>query len=658
MRLRRLTLRFLIILLVLFTVVGVLSTYLLFRQIDELVSLLGEQYALERAEAARGRLLAPLQRDAALARQLAASPTIQRWMRNEEDPRLRREAFAELESFRESFSDSNYFVAIDESLTYYNQPAEGDLVVEALSPSEASDGWYFRTLTVGEELSFNLDYNPTLDASIVFVNSLITAGDETLGIGGTGLEITQVINRILTAGGTGATTMLANLNGSILAHQDPSIMEHNARNRGGSEQITIYDRAAGESDRETLRRLVADALAGLPAVAMVDLEGRTSLVAMRPILQIDAMMVATVDPSTFVSVADFAPLFGLLVLSILIALAIMALAMERMILSPLALMTDSADRIATGDYELTIPIDRQDEMGELAGSLMTMAGRIAEYTSNLEELVAERTEELTEANSSLEKSNREILESIRYARLLQQGVMSLPEELTGRFASFDLVHRQRDLVGGDFLFLRGTPARFLLAVIDCEGHGVPGALMTMMVDSLLRQISADRLGEDPAVILGELEAALQEIVGSGEVNSGLDIALCSCRPGEGRILFSAAAMPLYLRERDGTITPVAGRSRAIRNYHRREPKPFESMELSTEGRAFFLLTDGWTDQPGGSEARAYGTRRLREFLATLSPERLSRRNDLLATEIERYQDQEPQRDDILGVAFTFPSVEE
>lgn len=637
----------------LFGLVAAVSTASFVLGINEIVRELGRRYAVERAEAARSRLSTLIERESALAEKLADSPTIRRWMRDEEDSTLEERAFAELESYRRAFVDSNYFVAIAASRHYYNQPSEGDLVVTTLDRNTPSDGWYFSTVAAGEEVALNLDYNPTLDASMVWINALVRDDQETIGVAGTGLEITDMISRIVSAGGGGASTMLVDTQGVIIAHRDAEIMEQNARAREAERKVTVFDQAASAGDRDRLRVLMNEALSGLAAVDRVELDGRNSLTAMVPIFPIDAMMVASVDPAAFVGVQEFTPLILLLLVSILGALTVVALVMERTVLIPLATLTNSAHRIAEGNYSLTIPLQRSDEIGTLAAEFNQMANKIREYTGNLEGLVERRTAEL-------ESANRQVWESIRYARLIQEGVMPAERTVGGSLSGYSLFHRQRDVVGGDLLFYRraddaGTGA-FLIAVVDCEGHGVSGALMTMMADSLLRQISAKHSDAGPAAILEDLEISLRETlhrdVADGGVQSGFDIGLCLCLPADQELIFSGAALPLYVRENDGSMTTIPGRRKAIRTTHRREPGSFEEQRVATDGRVFYLITDGFVDQRGEKASRAYGTGRLLSLLSSVEPGSLAPRAPDFESEFDSYRGVESQRDDVLALGFT------
>lgn len=642
---------------------GAASTTWLLVEVNSMIQDLARSYALERAQASKTRIALSLRRESSLALKLADSPTIKRWIRNEENPKLREQAFEELESYKEAFVDSNYFVVVDESRHYYNKSPGEDLVVTTLTRDEPDDKWYFATIAADKDASFNLDYDRSVKVSRVWINCLVRDQGKVIGMAGTGLEITELISRLISAEGRGITTMLTDKSGEILAHPDAAIMERNARADSDEEKVTVTDLAENQEDRGVLKDLLEKAQSGNPSVNAVNIEGEAHLTAMAPISEIDAIMVASVDTSSFVSLGDFTPLFILFILSLLVALVLIGFLMQRVVLRPLAVLTDSANQIAAGNYELSIPVQRSDEIGTLASAFNEMASKIQEYTTNLEELVAQRTDELTQANKQLAVTNQQMMESIRYARLIQEGVMASEESLASRLDYYSLFHRQRDIVGGDFLFFRTIPDAdkqegFLLGVVDCEGHGVSGALMTMMVDSHLHQICTDHRMDNPAGILQDLEEmisiALERSGGPASIKTGLDIGLCACFPAEKQIVFSGAGMPLYMRETDGTVRTVKGRRRSIKSAHRKKPEPFENQQFSSENRVFFMLTDGFVDQSGGDHGRAYGTKRLYSLLSSVGPTDIAPQSPAWERVFDTYRGEYQQRDDVLVIGFACP----
>lgn len=116
---------------------------------------------------------------------------------------------------------------------------------------------------------------------------------------------------------------------------------------------------------------------------------------------------------------------------------------------------------------------------------------------------------------------------------------------------------------------------------------------------------------------------------------------------EEKLIFAGAGMPLYVGNKDGTVSTVKGRRKAIRNRHRLRPEAIENVEIGTADTMFFLVTDGFVDQSGGEEERSYGTRRLYEFIAEFPDSGKG-----FEEEFDRYRGDHAQRDDVLVVAFS------
>ena len=651
---KRLTTRFLLIVLALFVVTGLISTFTLLLAVDGIINRLGASYALERAEMERSRIGKVLDTEAVLARKLADSPTVVRWLLDETNPARRQAAFEELESFRKAFRDKDYFVAVGSSLTYYNQPTSGPLAVTTLSKDNPADSWYFSTIAAGLPSTFNLDFNRLIGQAKVWINCVVRGGGRVIGVAGTGIDITDLITQLVRSEGDGVRTILIDSSGAVTAERNRAALEQNARAGATGKKITIFDLATRKRDRQELARLIASASAGKPSVGIVDLSGRANLTVITRIPEIGWFAVIAVNPSSVISFVDFLPLFALLVASLLAVLVAISFLMDRVVLRPLASMTTSARRIAAGDYSHALSTARSDEMGNLAVAFNEMAAKVKGYTESLESLVERRTAELQQANGRLEVANRQVMESIRYARLIQDGIMPAAGALEARLSSHALFHRQRDIVGGDFLFFHDFDDGFLLGVIDCAGHGVPGALMTMMASSSLELIAARVPFDDPAAILTELDrvirASLRQDDDQMPAHGGRDVGLCACLPTEGTLIYAGAAMPLYLLS-DGAVTTIAGRKAAIGYRRRRSPGPFENRRLATDGQAFFLVTDGFIDQAGGEQGRAYGTRRLTSLFASCDGKPLDTLCPGWENEFNSYRGVRAQRDDILAIGF-------
>ena len=348
---------------------------------------LGERYAVERVESARLQLARSLEREAALARKLAHSPVVIGWMLDEEDQEKRRRAFDELASYRQSFADSNSFVGILSSRRYYNWGEDGELVTSTMSRDVESDQWFFRTIESGNPVSFNLDYDVNVDVSRVWINCLVTHKGKPMGLAGTGLEITDTVSRLVSSENDGTNVMLIDPEGVILAHRNNDIMAKNAKVEKQEEKITVFDLMEKESQRKKFNFLITQAASGTTAVGELTIEGETGLTAILPSTSLDAFVVASVDISEFLSIRDFMPMFILLAAALILGLGMITVLLQRLVLRPLGGLTDSAEKIAEGEYDRLIPVKGRSEIAVLSSAFNHMAEKIRDYTRNLERMV-------------------------------------------------------------------------------------------------------------------------------------------------------------------------------------------------------------------------------------------------------------------------------
>lgn len=627
----------------LFVVFASASVAWLSVEVGQITGEIGARYAQERVASSQSQLARLLEREAVLALNMARSPTVLRWIEDEGDRELREQAWTEIENYLRSFADSNVFVAVRDSRRYYSWRSDGTVTESAMSPDEPLDAWFFETIEAAETISFNLDYNHSIDSSRVWVNT-IAGEDDPLAIVGTGFEITDMISRLVSVEGDTTSATLVDSAGVVLAHRDASIMEHNARTQDESEKITVFDLVSTSQDRRELRELLKRADSERSAITSVRIGDTAGLTAAAPIYGLDAIVLATVNTAEFLSFRDFTPLFLLVFSTLVLVLAVTTFFMERIVLRPLASLTASAERIAAGEYDLNVAATGSGEIGLLATSFQTMLEQIRRYTRNLEEIVEERTAELTAANNRM-------TESISYAEVTQSGIMPSVSAVVERLPGSSVFFRQRDTVGGDMLYLQDVTFHngqegFIVAVVDCEGHGVSGALMTMAVHSILDHAVGACDPARPDRILQEAQAVLGTTLTS---QSGFDIGLCSCAPDSQRMSFAGAGMPLYVREPTGEVLTIRGRAKAIQSRYRKEPAPFVTETVALTGRRLFLVTDGFVDQAGGDRGRSYGTRRLYSFFRDYD----TSKQHNWEFEFDRYRGDFSQRDDVLAITWKF-----
>lgn len=262
------------------------------------------------------------------------------------------------------------------------------------------------------------------------------------------------------------------------------------------------------------------------------------------------------------------------------------------------------------------------------------------------------------------EKHRIVRESIDYASVIQKSYMresqrNLAEVLKDHFMWWE----PRDVVGGDCYFARRVEDdALLLAVIDCTGHGVPGAFMTMIVISLLENALVHLGHGDPAAILrmvnreikqhlsqmAERQLAAGKHDAGHQSDEGFDGAVCLYRPGERRLVFAGAKSNLFLLRPDTSGVEIVDGDRMGVGYG---GTPYDyswrNQEVQLDpATAMYLTTDGLIDQLGGPKHIAFGKRRLRELLHEMAGMPMARQHGSIKQRFREYQGESPRRDDI------------
>jgi phosphoserine phosphatase RsbU/P len=222
-----------------------------------------------------------------------------------------------------------------------------------------------------------------------------------------------------------------------------------------------------------------------------------------------------------------------------------------------------------------------------------------------------------EQKSVIEEKNRDITDSITYAKRIQSALLPGRQNLANVFPGSFLYFRPKDIVSGDFYWLHDTGTEKFLAVGDCTGHGVPGALMSVLGINLLTEIVENKHVSDPAEILNELRSrilyAFDKEGKSSEYKDGMDIALIRIRENDRSFSYAAAHNPVYHISAEG-LTELPANRQPVGYAHVQQPFSTQHGTYNT-GDAFILLTDGFADQFGGPRGKKFLYRPFKELLA-------------------------------------------
>lgn len=267
--------------------------------------------------------------------------------------------------------------------------------------------------------------------------------------------------------------------------------------------------------------------------------------------------------------------------------------------------------------------------------------------SELDYKVNIRTKELKE-------SNEKIRDSIEYAKRLQESILPLNSEIEKAFKDSFVIWKPRDIVGGDFFWLRQIDDVTILAVGDCTGHGVPGALMTMTVNAILHNIVSNVNKDDPSIILKELHTRLKETLNKNSnpesVDDGLDIAIF-CISKKSNLLYCSANLELYIKNGEEVKTLKPQTKGVGYNYiELKENLCNENISIE-EGDVLIVTTDGFIHQNGGQKNYPFGKKRLYNMIEKCEAKDLASMKLEFENTLEQYMNDDEQRDDITVFAF-------
>jgi serine phosphatase RsbU (regulator of sigma subunit) len=289
-------------------------------------------------------------------------------------------------------------------------------------------------------------------------------------------------------------------------------------------------------------------------------------------------------------------------------------------------------------------IQKNDEINEL----------LNELTAQNEEIIMQR-DTLEIQKAEIERINRDVFDSITYAQRIQEAILPsdgfLKQYLTEHFVLF----LPRDIVSGDFYWAQFHENQFLLAAVDCTGHGVPGAFMSMLGNAILSNIVLGRDLTTPHRILSRLDREVSRILKQSENTSrdGMDLSLVSINFEESHIQFAAANNPIYLVQANGELRVIAADKQAIGGGSTTE-KVFTLTELTiTEPVTVYLLSDGYQDQMGGPKGRKFMVKYLKELLVSIHTLPMEAQRQELARTIDEWMkaSKAHQTDDILVIGF-------
>ncbi len=295
---------------------------------------------------------------------------------------------------------------------------------------------------------------------------------------------------------------------------------------------------------------------------------------------------------------------------------------------------------------------------------------VEDLSMNLEKKVAERTREVTAQKAEIEHKNRElnkalknITSSVRYASRLQTAILGGVKVIEQNMSDSFVLYLPRDMVSGDFFWYEDcfveeqngcSDVIKVLIAADCTGHGVPGALMTILGNNFLDDIIKTNKVLMPDQILYELDKRIIKTFSDDDSrrNEGMDISVVVINRLKKQLYFSGAKSPLYY-VRNNEINVIKGSKFPIGSFQFKKEKIFKNHVLPIqEDDSFYIFSDGYSDQFGGENQKTkYLSKNFREYLLSIKDLPMAAQKDTLLNNFNNWKGKQPQTDDILVIGF-------
>jgi len=266
----------------------------------------------------------------------------------------------------------------------------------------------------------------------------------------------------------------------------------------------------------------------------------------------------------------------------------------------------------------------------------------------------EKNKIISEQKHLVEEKNKDITDSINYAKKIQEAILP-PKELKYKiFENAFVFFKPRDIVSGDFYWFNQKNKKRIIAAVDCTGHGVPGAFMSMIGNTFLTEIIEGKGITEPAEILSELRHLVIKALKQGDDNTeskdGMDMSLLCFDDEKKTVEYAGANNPMWMI-RNGECTEYKADSRPI-GYYRGKGLPFTNHIINYQsGDTFYIFTDGYADQFGGEKGKKLKYKPFRELLLSIQNEAMLKQEEILNQNFETWRGKLDQIDDVLIIGI-------
>ncbi|MEL7005457.1 MAG: PAS domain S-box protein, partial [Bacteroidota bacterium] len=315
------------------------------------------------------------------------------------------------------------------------------------------------------------------------------------------------------------------------------------------------------------------------------------------------------------------------------------------------------EEVNNSNSKVATEMDFPSEMGDR----VMQVNAIPEYDDNEAlESVLVVSHDITERKIielEIQNKNKKIADSINYAKRIQNAILPNNVVINNVLPDSFILYKPKDVVSGDFPWYVQMGDDIYMAAVDCTGHGVPGALLSLIGYFLLNDIVRSRKISDPGLILDQLDdgvtTTLRQDQDDSKTKDGMDIALCKLNTKTNKVEYSGAHRPLYVMK-DGEMEEIKGNKFAIGGGIYKNQTNFTNFKLSLKkGDSIYFCSDGFPDQFGGPDNRKFGPKRTRELIKEIHMKSMKEAYEIFDHQWEDWKGQEKQTDDVLLIGIKF-----
>lgn len=318
--------------------------------------------------------------------------------------------------------------------------------------------------------------------------------------------------------------------------------------------------------------------------------------------------------------------------------------------------TEFAKQTGTGNFEAYYkPLSKDDSLGH---ALLKMRDGLAENERVLEQKVIERTEEVVKQKEEIEVKTREleilfkqVTDSIHYAKRIQEAILPPQSIVKSVLPESFVLFKPKDIVSGDFYWIDKKGDWSYFAAVDCTGHGVPGAFMSIVGHNLLKDILKNTDSTEPSVIMDKMNDGVANTLhntSDKQTKDGMDMTLCALNYKTLELQFAAAFNPLYIIRNNELIQYKADKFPVGMFVGEKQSFTNNSVQLQ-KGDSVYIFSDGYADQFGGPKGKKFMAGNFRTLLVEISKLPIEKQQATLNQTIEEWRGNLEQVDDILVI---------